>query len=337
MRAITVGTKYLIILLAMENKIGRYTLVRSIVKLGALGVMIGLYKDENREVVVKQYNPRSCRQKNRILELLQNEVNSLKRLHTHTSVAAQLLDYSIEEKNYLVLEYLPNGTLWTFIKGLHTYKMAVDENLTRKLFLDLLILVNSIHNDGIVHLDLKPENVMFNERGEQRLIDFGHSAIVSSNNRIAHTNVGTTPYLAPEVAKELVAKKEEGKDEKKKDEKKKDKIGYVGRAADIYSLGITLFAIHFRTLPFGIANETDPGYKMIIDEEYEKFWEGVEKITSIHPSEDLKKLITAMILHKPEERFTISEIGNFPWMRLPTVDTEEILRLLRTFNGLHNA
>eukprot|EP00826_Nyctotherus_ovalis_P047868 TRINITY_DN5578_c0_g2_i6.p1 TRINITY_DN5578_c0_g2~~TRINITY_DN5578_c0_g2_i6.p1 ORF type:complete len:317 (+),score=62.33 TRINITY_DN5578_c0_g2_i6:188-1138(+) len=311
----------------MEKKKSEYTLVKNIVKFGALGVMIDLCKDENRFVVIKQYKPRSRRQKEKILELLQNEVNSLQRLNAHTFIAVKLVDHSINENTHrLVLEYLPNGTLHNFINNLVKYKVPLDENLTRKLFLGMLILVYSIHNNGVVHLDLKPENVMFNEDGELRLIDFGHSAILSSRTRITRTDIGTTPYLAPEVAKDLVAR-EEGKEENVR-----HKIGYVGRAADVYSLGIVLFAIHFRTLPFGIANEVDKGYAMIVNEEYEKFWQEVEKITLVHLSEGLKKLITAMILYKPEERLTVSEIGNFPWVQLPTIETREILKLLTMFN-----
>jgi cGMP-dependent protein kinase len=96
----------------------------------------------------------------------------------------------------------------------------------------LLLILEHLHEKGIVYRDLKPENVMVDDQGYPKLIDFGTAKLISGRT---FTIVGTPHYMAPEVVL--------GK-------------GY-GLPADIWSLGIMLYEFICGGVPFG-EEEEDP-------------------------------------------------------------------------------
>jgi len=301
-----------------------------IVRAGTLGVNIRLGRLEDTIIVIKEYKNTNATYKKIAKKLIENEKDKLHYLKTRTTAVVRILNDIGDKRLQLMLEYLNKGTLLDFINRIVIEERKQPElrdprelrnfpweDFTRGIFYRLMLLVETIHNYKVVHLDLKPENIMFNNGFELRLIDFGHSAYVDYSVKIPSTDVGTTQYQAPEIARYLSTKRP-----------------FVGKPADVFSLGVILFVFHFRMLPFPIANDADSRYGLIIKEDYEKFWEVIEEITPISASDDLKQLITAMLLNLPEERISLSEVVNHPWIRRMTREdydrtAEEIVRLLR--------
>jgi len=297
-----------------------------IVRAGTLGVTIRLNRLGDTTIVIKEYRNTNSTFKKIAKKLIDNEKDKLQYLKKKgTTAVVTILNEPEDKSPYLMLEYLTKGTLLDFINRAlnrelrHPRELGdlPPENFTRGVFYRLAALIDAIHNYNVVHLDLKPENIMFNNEFGLKLIDFGHSACVDSNVKIPSTDVGTTQYQAPEIRKYLPTK-----------------TPFVGKPADIFSLGVTLFVLHFKIFPFAIANETDSRYALIMKEDYEKFWEVTERFTPISASNDLKLLIMSMLLNLPEERISLSEIKNHLWMRnMPEEEyhrtTEEIARLLR--------
>lgn len=114
--------------------------------------------------------------------------------------------------------------------------LALD--ITWTVFRDTLDALEYMHNQKIIHLDLKPDNIMLCE-GPQgptaKLIDFGESQV----GKKATQEAGTTPFMAPEVLG-LIGRGQ-----------------YSGTKADIYSLGATLYTMIFGRLPFPQEKESE--------------------------------------------------------------------------------
>ena len=118
---------------------------------------------------------------------------------------------------YLVLEYCPGGTLADQLRG-----GPLTTERTAALIETLARAVQAAHDHGVVHRDLKPQNVLLSADGTPKVADFGLAKMVDSNDGLTATGVvmGTPSYMAPEQAA--------GRRE-------------VGPEADIYALGAILY------------------------------------------------------------------------------------------------
>lgn len=100
--------------------------------------------------------------------------------------------------------------------------------------------VHYLHDNNVCHRDLKFDNVLMNEEGYIKLIDFFDSSTKPESYGI----VGTDRFVAPEVF---------------------SKIKYNGLILDIWSLGIMLYYIHFKKYPWKLAQLDNHGYKDFLD------------------------------------------------------------------------
>ena len=100
-----------------------------------------------------------------------------------------------KEKIYLILEFAPNGNLFTFLR--RNMNRIPKEKLIH-LFLQISSAVKYIHDYGIIHRDLKPENILLDSNYNAKLCDFGWSTQKSKENPRT-TFCGTYEYMAPEI------------------------------------------------------------------------------------------------------------------------------------------
>lgn len=124
-----------------------------------------------------------------------------------------------ETQNYLnlVMEYCQTGELFTLI----VKEGRLEEEYAALLFHQVVEAIFYLHELGIAHRDLKPENILLDSVHQVKLIDFGLSNI-TVNNKMFGTPCGSPCYAPPEMIQ---------------------KLPYDGRISDIWSLGITLFAM----------------------------------------------------------------------------------------------
>ena len=97
---------------------------------------------------------------------------------------------------YLVMEFFEGGDLNKRLEG---KALRADEAL--RLFRELMFALGDIHEKGILHRDLKPQNLMFRGDGSLAIVDFGIAKHIDAVDRTAHGEiVGTPRYMSPEQA-----------------------------------------------------------------------------------------------------------------------------------------
>ena len=147
---------------------------------------------------------------------------------SHPNVVTFLEVGRHEERDFLVMEYLEMGDLFSFVQKLSVIK-------TLRLFCQICDGLAHLHDRGIVHRDIKPANILVGKSGIPKITDLGVARQMERNTRLtqAGTILGTYSYLAPE---QILSSS-------------------VGPRADLYSLGICLFTSLTGRKPFEADNE----------------------------------------------------------------------------------
>lgn len=204
---------------------GRYHVRSRLARGGMSTVYLATDQRLERDVALKVLYPHLAEDE-RFLERFEREAKSAARLsHPHVvGVFDQGVDEGPEHSvAYLVMEYVPGKTLRDLLteRGHLTPRQAL-------AILDPVIEgLGAAHDAGLIHRDVKPENVLLAERGGIKIADFGLARAVSAGTNTG-TLVGTAAYLPPELV--------------------------TGNAADarsdIYSAGIMLFELLTGTQPY---------------------------------------------------------------------------------------
>lgn len=148
-----------------------------------------------------------------------------------------------EDRIYLIMEYASGGELFDYI----VKKDRLTEKEASNMYLQILRGIEYLHSIGIAHRDLKPENLLLDQDKRIKIVDFGLSNEYAKGE-LLQTACGSPCYAAPEM---IAGKK------------------YDGLGVDIWSSGITLYAMLVGYLPF---EDSDTGilYKKIILGQYEE-------------------------------------------------------------------
>ena len=192
---------------------------------------------------------------------------------------------------YQVMEYASNGELKDYINGTNS---RIPENISAKLFIQIVKAVKFLHDNNIAHCDIKPENILLDKFFNPKINDFGFSQKFNGEkgDYLLHKFSGTTIYCSPETKFAFTK-------------------GFDGIKNDIFSLGILLFVITIGDFPYQRASYSDEKYKYIIKKKYDKFW---EFFNYIEISGEFKDLINNLISVTPSQRLSIDKILSHPWL-----------------------
>jgi eukaryotic-like serine/threonine-protein kinase len=167
---------------------------------------------------------------------------------SHPNIAG-VFDYgSFEGRPYLVLEYVPGGTLAERLSA------PLPDEEVAGIAGDIAAGLAHAHGRGIVHRDLKPSNVLFDGEGRAKIADFGVArALSDATLTTTGAVVGTAQYMAPEQASG----------------------GEVGPDSDVYAFGVILFEMLTGRPPFEAEH---PVAEMLT-----KSWQDAPAVESIRP------------------------------------------------------
>ena len=169
-----------------------------------------------------------------------NEIFILKKIAKYgckDNLLCYIEHYIDQEHNimYIVTDVFENSTTLTeFIRKNQIENKTIDTNTLLKIMKGLLKAIVYLHKIGIAHADIKPENILINDKFEVQLIDFGISCTKSC------TVLGTLLYQSPELLRLIGGKKQN--------------LNILKRA-DIFSLGMVFYLLANLTFPFPIEGD----------------------------------------------------------------------------------
>ena len=165
------------------------------------------------------------------LFLIKEEIAVMKKLnHDNLVSLIEVLDDPNEDSLYMVLEMCKKGVIMKV--GMEEQADPYDDESCRCWFRDLILGIEYLHAQGVVHRDIKPDNLLLTEDDVLKIVDFGVSEIFEKHSDMTTAkSAGSPAFLPPELC---VAKHG----------------GISGKAADIWSMGATLYCLRFGRIPF---------------------------------------------------------------------------------------
>src|SRR5262245_39557575 len=209
----TIGTA------AAEPAIPRYQILER-VGVGGMGVVFKAYDRETGEIVALKVLRPEIADQSALVEGLKNELR-LARIITHKNVC-RIYDFNRSEGTaFITMEFVQGESLRCVLDRFGALNLRKAVNVARQICDGLY----EAHSQGIVHRDLKAENLMIDEFGNVKLMDFGLAHLVAEGSNAA---VGTPSYMAPEQLQDRP----------------------IDQRADIYALGLVLFEVFTGTAAF---------------------------------------------------------------------------------------
>ncbi|XP_067327731.1 myosin-IIIb isoform X2 [Anolis sagrei] len=137
-------------------------------------------------------------------EEIEAEYNILQFLPNHPNVVKfygmfYKADQYVGGQLWLVLELCNGGSVTDLVKGLLKCGQRLDEAIISYILYGALLGLQHLHNNRIIHRDVKGNNILLTTEGGVKLVDFGVSAQLTSTRLRRNTSVGTPFWMAPEV------------------------------------------------------------------------------------------------------------------------------------------
>jgi len=237
------------------------------------------------------------------LDKVYKEIALLKKIdHPNVVKLVEVVDDPEEDNIFMAFELLEKGEI---------LEMPADKPLTEDAawtcFRDVVHGLEYLHYQKVIHRDIKPSNLLRADNGEVKIADLGVSDEFDGPDALLTNTAGTPAFTAPESLSQQT-----------------NSTPYSGKAADIWSLGVTLYCLVVGKVPF--QGENVPAV-------YDKIkTEDIEVPDNISLSTELRDLIGLMLIKDPLARITLTDIKDHAWVTgygvYPMLDEEENCTLI---------
>ncbi|OQS00425.1 kinase [Thraustotheca clavata] len=249
---------------------------------------------------------------------VQIEIAIMKKLSHPNLISLEAVLDDGDELLVLVLEYAPYGQIMVWDGEIQSYVPSIEsinfhattskpivqysenglpEHIARKCFRELIVGLEYLHTNDICHRDLKPENILIGNNGTVKIADFGVAHFFDdkkegsnqSTQPVAHgyltNSAGTYAYMPPESL---------------------SSEPYSAFVADIWALGVTLYAMLFGTLPYFSTDVTEL-FDMIQNNPIV-----LPQSVKAHPA--TCSLLLGLLEKDPKKRFTFAQLKKHEWV-----------------------
>lgn len=207
----------------------------------------------------------------------QQEIALMERMN-HPHIIRMLECIESPKRVHIVMEYAGGSNLCQYVKA----KRRLAEPEARAIFCQVMLATEYLHNVGIIHRDIKLENVLFDDNRQMKLVDFGFSVGCRDPTKKLKIFCGTPSYMAPEI----VMRRE-----------------YLGRPVDVWSLGVLLYAMLCGVFPF-VAKSYPELYKKIVQAQLR---------LPDHLSHAVKDLLARMLCPDVSKRIGLAQVRRHAW------------------------
>jgi serine/threonine protein kinase len=245
--------------------------IREVIGVGGMAIVYKAYdRVEDRIVSIKVLRDEYLGNQE-FLRRFRNESRAIAML-SHPNIV-KVYDVSFGDRlQYIVMEYIDGITLKEYISQQHVIRWKEAVHFT----LQILYALQHAHEKGIIHRDIKPQNIMLLKDGTIKVTDFGIARFSRSDSRtMTDKAIGSVHYIAPEQARGAIT-----------DEK-----------SDVYSVGVMLYEMLTGKLPFEAENAVSVAIMQMQSE--------AKPPRSINPEipEGLEEITLKAMKKDPEQRY----------------------------------
>ena len=249
----------------------RYEVFKHIGQGGMADVFLAMDTILNREVAIKILRSEVCADPVSVVRFEREAQAATTLSHPNIVEIYDVGEY--KGHRYIVMEYVPGRTLKQVIRS----RGSLEPDEAIDIEKQLVSAVSEAHHKGIIHRDIKPQNIIVKSDGSIKILDFG-IAIAKGNIQVTQANnvMGSVHYLAPELAKGKPASVQ----------------------SDIYALGIVLFEMLSGDVPFKADSAVQVALMQMRNE--------MPSIRTINPSipQSIENIITRATAKDPSKRYS---------------------------------